>query len=165
MLFSTTLLFIIIKSTQKKEIKLIQYVNNTSTDDLTLLEKMYVDMDNDSQNESIELFTSAKRDKDGEMGWDDGQRWLLIVNSKGKSFPLFDGYVQSGQLEFFVSTFNKSQKSPPKDIDLEKHIFLIETGNTLQLSGYSWDKHNLCYKKEILFDPPHQWDVKSSYKY
>lgn len=99
------------------------------------------------------------------MEWDDGQQWLLLVNNEGKSFPLFDGYVQSGQLEFLVSAFNKSQKSPPEDIDLEKHIFVMKTGNTIQLSGYSWDKQDLCFKKEILFDPPNQWNVISSYKY
>ena len=164
-LFSAIIVFTMIKLTQTNKIELIQFVNDISTDNLTVLEKMYVDVDNDGQDESIELFTSAKRDEDGKMGWDDGQQWLLLVNDEGKSFPFFDGYVQSGQLEFWVSTFNKSQKSSPEDIDLEKHIFVMKTGNAIQLSGYSWDKQNLCFKKEILFDPPNQWNVISSYKY
>lgn len=51
----------IIELTQKKEIELIQFVNDITTENLTVLEKMYVDVDNDGKDESIELFTSAKR--------------------------------------------------------------------------------------------------------
>lgn len=39
------------------------------TEDLTLLKRRYVDVDSDGKNESIELYTSAKRAPDSLMGW------------------------------------------------------------------------------------------------
>lgn len=165
-LFSAICLLVVIELTQRKQkIETIQYTETVTTGDLTLLERMYVDVDSDNKDESIELYTSAKRGKDGRMEWDDGQRWLLLVRAEGKRFLLFDGYVQLGQIEFWVVIFNKSQIIRPNNVDLEKHIFVMKTGNSIQLSKYYWDKQNLCFKKETVFDPPNQWDVKSSYKY
>lgn len=164
-ILSAIILFTIINQTQKKEFESIQYVSDINTENLTLLEKMCVDVDNDGQDESIELFTSAKRDDSGKMGWDDGQRWLLLVHDMEKKFLFFDDYVQNGQLEFWVCAINKFEKSPPLNTDLEKHIYVVQTGNGFQLSEYSWDKQNLCYQKEIIFNPTNQWEVLSSYKY
>lgn len=165
-LFLIVCLFVAIKLTQEKQkVVTIRFSETVSTEDLTLLERMYDDIDSDGKNESIELFTSAKKGPDGLIGWDDGQRWLLLVGDEGKKFPLFDDYVQLGQLQFWVGIFNKSQIVSPSDVDLERHIYVMISGNSIQLSDYYWDKQSLGFKKEIVFDPPNQWDVKSSYKY
>ena len=161
----TVTLFTIINQTQKKDFETIQFASDIHTENLTLLDTMDVDADNDGQDERIELFTSAKREESGKMGWDDGQRWLLLVNDEEKKFPLFDDYVQNGQLEFWVSVINKFEKSPPLDTDLEKHIYVLHTGNGFQLYGYLWNKQDLCYQQEMIFNPDNQWGVLSSNKY
>jgi|GEM_PF-4666683 len=159
-------LFVAIGLTQKNQrVETIRTVETVTTEGLTLLERMHNDVDSDGKNESIELYTSAKRGPDGLMEWDDGQRWLLLVRDEGKRFPLFDGYVQLGQLEFWVGIFNKSKIISPDSEDLERHIYVMRTGDDIQLSDYYWDKQSLCFKKEIVFDPPNQWGSISSMKY
>lgn len=150
---------------KKPTIEIIKAVETVETAGLTLLERMYADLDNDTKDESIELYTSARRGKDGLMEWDDGQRWLLLVRDEGKGFPLFDDYVQSGQIEFWVVNFNKSRITGPNDVDLEKHIYVMNTGNMMKLSDYYWDQNNLHFKEEVVFYPPNQWGIRSSYKY
>ena len=73
---------------KKPTIEIIKAVETVETAGLTLLERMYIDLDNDTKDESIELYTSARRGKDGLMEWDDGQLWLLLVTDGGKGFPI-----------------------------------------------------------------------------
>lgn len=165
-LCSIVFLLLVMELTQEKQkIEAIQFAESITTGDLTLLERMHVDVDSDDRDESIELYTSAQRGPDGIMMWDDGQRWLLLVRDERKISPLFDGYVQLGQLEFWVGFSNKYHAPAPKSKDLEKHIYVMRTGHGIQLADYYWDKRNLCFNKEIVFDPPDQWNLRSSYKY
>ena len=135
------------------------------TADLTLLERMYFDVLNDGRDESIELYTSAERCPDSLMGWDTGQRWLLLVRNEDKVFPLFDDWVQYGQIEFSVVAFNNFQVAGPEGADLETHIYVMQNGQSISLFDCYWDKKNQYFKKRIAFNPPHQWYGKSSSKY
>ncbi|GFN22693.1 hypothetical protein TAMC210_10090 [Thermanaeromonas sp. C210] len=110
------------------------------------------------------MYTSAQRNPDGLMGWDDGQRWLLLVRKGGKIFPLFNDYVQHGQIEFWIGIFNKSRIISPDTTDLERHIYVMHT-HYIQLADYYWDQKNGCFKKKIIFDPPNLWDARSSFRY
>lgn len=105
---------------QKQKVETIQAVaeGTITTENLTLLERMYEDVDSDGKDESIELYTSAQRGPDGFMEWDDGQRWLLLVRKEGEIFPLFNDYVQLGQIEFWIGIFNKSRIISPDTVDL-----------------------------------------------
>lgn len=76
---------------KKQEAAVVPTAGSCDTADLTLLERMYFDVLNDGRDESIELYTSAKRCPDGLMGWDTGQRWLLLVRNEEKSGP--DGKI------------------------------------------------------------------------
>lgn len=142
----------------------VHFAEDVKTENLTLLERMYDDADLDGKDESIELYTSAQRGKDGFMEWDDGQRWLLLVSDEGNKFPLFSDYLQLGQLEFWVGIFNKSGITS-SNVELERHIYVMRTGNGIQLSDYYWDKQKQGFKKEVVFAPPAQWAVKASNKY
>ena len=144
---------------------MIRSTDTLETEDLTLLERMYFDVFNDGKDESIELYTSAERGPDGLMWWDTGHRWLLLVRNKDKIFPLFDDWVQHGQIEFCVVAFNKSRIVSPEDADLETHIYVMKNGQSISLFDYYWDKQNHYFKKEIIFNPPYQWYGKSSSKY
>ncbi|MTI80793.1 MAG: hypothetical protein FH758_07910 [Firmicutes bacterium] len=149
---------------KEETVKTIQRVESVTTRDLTLLERKYEDVDSDNKKESIELYNSAQWQPDGSMGWDTGHNWLLIVRKDETVYPLFDDWVQHGELNFWIVAFNKSQVEGPESTDLERHIYVMETRG-IKLFDYHWDKQSLCYKKEIVFNPPNQWYGRSSSKY
>lgn len=153
-LFSVACLLVVIELTLKKQkVETIQAAAEgiITTKNLTLLERVYEDVDSDGKDESVELYTSAQRGPDGLMGWDDGQRWLLLVRKEGKIFPLFNDYVQRGQIEFWIGFFNKSRITSTDAGDLERHIYVMHTSN-IQLADYYWDQKNRCFNKKIVFD-------------
>lgn len=69
---------------------------------LTLLESFNYDYDFDGTEETINLYTSAQKNSDGEMMWDDGQIFKLIINDDDKIFILIDEYVQLGRINYYV---------------------------------------------------------------
>ncbi|MGE5404503.1 MAG: hypothetical protein ACM3PP_06145 [Candidatus Saccharibacteria bacterium] len=75
-------------------------LTNDPSQSYTMLRKVQVDADQDGAEESIELFTSAQRDSKGEMMWDDGQKWLLLLRDENKGYVLFDDRIQLGQMQF-----------------------------------------------------------------
>ena len=113
------------------------------TSDLTLLDSVKVDIDNDNKEEIIELYTTAQRDKNGEMMWDDGQKWFLLVHDEDKEYILFDEYVQIGTLEFWVFTSKN-----------DYHILTLQTGSAvLKLSDYTYDIERESFVKKDIFNP------------
>jgi len=86
------------------ELQGIKAQDPVSTDDLTLLDEYIIDFNQDGFEERISMYVSAGRDESGEIMWDDGQRWLLVVHGDGKDFVLFDDYVQLGTIHFNVLT-------------------------------------------------------------
>lgn len=114
-----------------------------SIENLTLLDSTTVDINGDGKEETIELYTTAQRDSKGEIMWDDGQKWFLIVKDKDKEYVLFDEYVQLGTLEFWVY-----------DSRGESHIVTLQTGSAvLKLSDYVYDWEKDCYVKKDIFNP------------
>lgn len=69
---------------------------------LTLLESFNYDYDLDGTEEAINLYTSAQKNSDGEIMWDDGQIFKLIIHDDDKIFILFDEYVQLGKINYYV---------------------------------------------------------------
>lgn len=166
-LFSVACLLAVIElALRKQKVETIQAVaeGTITTENLTLLERMYEDVDSDGKDESVELYTSAQRGPDGFMEWDDGQRWLLLVRKEGEIFPLFNDYVQLGQIEFWIGIFNKSRIISPDTGDLERHIYVMHT-RYIQLADYYWDQKKRCFNKKIVFEPPNWWDARSSFRY
>lgn len=151
---------------KETNVESIQSTENFALQGLTLLERKYADADSDGNDESIELYTSAEIAPDGQMGWDTGHQWVLLVRKGEEIFPLFDDWVQHGELEFWVVNFNKNKISGPESMDLEKHIYVMNsTSVSIKLFDYYWDERSLSFKKEVAFDPPDQWDVTRSNKY
>ena len=61
------------------------------------------DLDGDGSPEYLELLVRADRSPDdGEIIWDDGQPWLLLVTDGLDYYPMFDQYVQLGVVYFDV---------------------------------------------------------------
>jgi len=154
------------KNISNKNIESIQSMENFSTDGLTLLERMNDDTDSDGDKESIELYTSAQIARDGQMGWDTGHQWVLLVRKGEEVFPLFDDYVQHGGLQFWIASFNQDKIEGPESTDLQRKIYVtITTGVDFKLVDYYWDEQNHCYQKEVAFDPSDQWSMRHSNKY
>ncbi len=136
------------------------------TDELTLLERIYDDLDQDGDDESIELYTSAQIAPDGMMEWDTGHRWVLLVRSGNQTYPLFDNWVQYGELQFWISSFNNNKIESPQSKDLDRQIYVAVTTDVgFQLLNYYWDTKSLSYKKETVLNPPNQWINRHSNKY
>ncbi|MFA5531781.1 MAG: hypothetical protein WDA11_14090 [Thiohalomonadaceae bacterium] len=136
------------------------------TDRLTLLERMYDDTDQDGEKESIELYTSAEIAPDGEMGWDTGHRWVLIVRKGDQIFPLFDNWVQHGEVQFWIAYFNNNNVEGSESTDLNSQIFVAVTESVaFKILSYNWEIKSMCYIEEIVLNPPDQWAIRHSNKY
>lgn len=150
----------------EKNMESVQAAENFSTDGLTLLERMNDDIDSDGDKESIEVYTSAQIARDGQMGWDTGHQWVLLVRKGEEVFSLFDDYVQHGELQFWIASFNQDKIESPESTDLQRKIYVaITTGVNFKLVDYYWDEQNHCYQKEVVFAPPDQWSMRHSNKY
>ncbi|KOP71011.1 hypothetical protein AMS60_23435 [Bacillus sp. FJAT-21945] len=124
----------------------------------SLYKEITLDIDMDGEDELIELYVNAEKMENGVFAWDDGQTWLLVVNDGEKTYPLYDGFVQLGSIDFSTATFDgkpgiviiemwHSDKSVHKLIyDHEAKGFIKET----------------LYKKENLFQ---QYNQPASYAF
>lgn len=50
----------------------------------------------------VMLYTSAEKDTDGEFIWDDGNQWVLEVNTGNEYYTLINKYVQLGRVDVMV---------------------------------------------------------------
>ncbi len=71
-----------------------------SLQDYTLLNEKKVDIDDDERMEEIEVYCKAPLGEDGKLVMDDGSEWKLIVRKDGQLYPVFDGFIQLGKLEY-----------------------------------------------------------------
>lgn len=132
----------------EKNMEPVQATENFSTDGLTLLERMNDDTDSDGDKESIEVYTSAQIARDGQMGWDTGHQWVLLVRKGEEVFPLFNDYVQHGGLQFWLASFNQDKIEGPESTDLQRKIYhaIIITGYVQNsTSNYTYVLKNPWY--------------------
>ena len=111
---------------------------------MTKLSEYACDIDSDSKEESIELYTAAQRNAKGEMIWDDGQKWLLVVVDENNFYPLYSDYLQLGQLYFSVDTSGEK--------NLPTIRMIMTTGAGLKLTEYSFDKEKAEFKMTTPYD-------------
>ena len=89
-----------------------------------------------------------------------------LVRNGEAVFPLFDDWVQYGEVQFWVVGINKNRIQGPESTELVRKIYVtVTTGVGMRLLGYYWDKQNLCYEKEVIFNPEDQWVMRHSNKY
>lgn len=112
-------------------------------DTYTVMQDFSTNFDADDNDERITLYTSALRTA-GEMGWDDGQRWLLTVQDEEGIYVLFDDYVQMEHLEVFVYS------------SIEDGLFRItvmkEGHSTLKMTDYTYHSDKKVFVEEVLYD-------------
>lgn len=115
---------------------------------------------------AVELYTSAQVAADGQMGWDTGDQWTLLVQQENASFVLYDEYVQYGEVQFWVSDLNPNEVLSPEPEDLEQHIYvMVTTGGGFTMYDYIWDAENTCFWKSVSLQPDYQWNTRHSNKY
>jgi len=76
----------------------------TEYEDYTLLDSYSFDIDENGVEETIALYTAAQRDSGGDIMWDDGQIWVLVVQGEDKNYELYNNYVQIGAIDFYIFT-------------------------------------------------------------
>ncbi|MHB1393937.1 MAG: hypothetical protein ACYCYE_12860 [Clostridia bacterium] len=133
------------KLESKVEAKLIGPVASdlVNTAGMTKLREFSGDLDLDNIEEKIELYTAAERNEKGELLWDDGQNWVLVVRDGDKSYPLFSQYVQLGVVYFTVSNSGEGQ--------MPNITVLVPTGASFSMMGYVFDKEKDGFKEESLY--------------
>lgn len=109
---------------------------------LTLLDQYIYDFNLDGFDEKISMYTAAQKDEKGNIMWDDGQRWLFVVEGKDQDYVLFDDYVQIGTINYHIYTEND-----------EFNILTSHVGTAnLTLSNYKYNNKDQIFIKSISFD-------------
>ncbi len=120
----------------------ISPVAKIDVEDLTILDEYEVDFDNDNTMEKVNMYTTAGRAENGEIMWDDGQRWLIVVHGEDKDYVLFDDYVQLGQITTYIYT-----------IDQNFFIDTLSSGTAnLTLKSYLYSQKDDTFIETIPFD-------------
>jgi len=116
--------------------------NKLAIEDYTILDSYDYDIDGDGEEETIALYTTAQRDSNGEIMWDDGQVWLLAVHDSDKDYELYNNYLQLGSLQFYVFTSADSF-----------HITTVEnTTAGLKLVDYIFNKEDNSFTPKIHYN-------------
>lgn len=112
------------------------------TEHLTLLDSYIIDIDEDGEEENITMYTRAEKDKNGNIMWDDGQDWMVLVEGKDKDYILFNDYVQLGTIQLFIYT-----------IDNDFYIATIQTGTAnLKMTEYKFNRESKEFEATVNFN-------------
>lgn len=131
-----------------------------SVEGYTLLETLYEDVDSDGEEERIEMYTSAVLAPDGLMRWDTGHYWMLLVRKGETVFPIINGWLQHGDMQFWVVATNKEDIKSPETTDLQRDIYVALFETNFRLFICKWNENKMAFEKEIALDPSGQQYVR-----
>lgn len=118
--------------------------NPTSERSWTKLSSFDFDYDLDGTEETLTLYTTAERDDKGNLMWDDGQEWLLLLKDGTSYYSLFKQYVQLGSVFFTVT--QGTQDSVPR-------IDVIETtAASFRITDIAYDAAKNAYASKQVYD-------------
>lgn len=84
----------------------------------------------EGQTAQIKLYTSAGKDTDGTLVYDDGNQWILEVEHGGEYYTLVNKYVQLGKVNYIAG----------EDENGEEFITaIISTGAGLSVERYTYN--------------------------
>ncbi|MBN2558863.1 MAG: hypothetical protein JXB33_08935 [Clostridia bacterium] len=118
----------------------------------TLIDYYGHDLDGDGTDEITALYTSAERDASGEMMWDDGQDFILMITDGSDYYTLFKEFVQIGMVYF--SIHGATDEAPAgvltfvstgAGLRLEKSTYNVEDGGYVIESVYDAGSLNVMY--------------------
>ncbi len=111
---------------------IIEPTDKVDVGNLTVLDEFEFDFDNDDEAEKIALLTAAQKDSNGEVMWDDGQDWMLVVQDTDKDYVLVNEYVQLGRIDFNVFTADEDfyiSTLSPRTASLTLNLYKYDKGN------------------------------------
>lgn len=84
----------------------------------------------EGQNAQVKLYTSATKDSDGTLVYDDGNQWVLEVENNGEYYTLVNKYVQLGKVNYIAG----------EDENGEEFITaFISTGAGISVERYTYN--------------------------
>lgn len=120
----------------------IPSVAKLSVEGLTILDEYEYDFKGNGEMAKIVTYTNAEKDENGEIMWDDGQRWLIVVHNGDVDYVLFDDYVQLGQINSYIYT-----------IEDDFYIATLSSGTAnLTLKSYLYDRTKDMFIETIPFN-------------
>lgn len=120
--------------------------SKVDVESLTLLDSLIIDFDKDGNEETVELYADVEK-YNGELAWDDGQNWLLVVRDENKDYVLFDDYVQLGTISFYAYF---------QEIDQKENFVIttIQSGTAnLKLTEYRYNADEDNFIVTVKFEP------------
>ncbi len=112
------------------------------TEDYSVLDSYKFDLNEDGKEETIALYTTAQKDSNGKIMWDDGQIWVLAVHGDNNDYELYNNYVQLGSIQFYIFT-----------ADDTFHVTTVEnTTAGLKLIDYVYNNAEDSFIPEIHYD-------------
>lgn len=126
---------------EEEIIEEIKSADTISLDGLTTLDEYIIDFNEDGHDEKISMYVAAERGPDGEIMWDDGQRWVLVIHGENKDYVLYDDYVQLGTINFSVLT---------NDDDFYITTTSIRTAS-FTVNQYKYNMENDSFEKALPF--------------
>lgn len=120
--------------------------NSSKISEYNLLEEYTIDIDKDSNNETVELYAQVEKGEDGDYAWDDGQRWLLLVRDEEQVYTLFDDYVQLGRIEVHP------YESYNEDSTGFHLITILNTTAGIIIKDYNFGSKSDYFKEELIFE-------------
>ena len=127
---------------EEEELDIISSSQAIDMEGLTLLNSYSIDIYGDEGEEKVEMYVDAEKDAEGNIMWDDGQNWKLIVEGDNYSFVLFEDYLQLSSMDFFVYKINE-----------DLYISTVTSGTAnLTMTEYKYDPDNETFEKTIKSD-------------
>ena len=103
-----------------EDVKIINKAKeDKNLDNFELLGQQTVEIDGIEKETSISLYTSAMRDKKGELMWDDTQEWVLRAETAFGNYILYDERTNG---RAYIKVFN-SYNDDGDEIIINLHIY------------------------------------------
>jgi len=111
--------------------------------DMILYSSSEIDLTEGGKSATVELFVKAEQ-ADGEILWDDGQYWYLIVRDGDSVFKLLDDvYLQLGRVNYWAY-WSYDEKAP--------HLLvMVQEGAGIREYVYTYDKDSDVFYRDDVF--------------
>lgn len=92
---------------ENEKVNLIEKSNEEiNYDDFELLGQYAVKIEGIDEDAEVNLYTSAERDKKGELMWDDSQEWVLDVETAFGTYVLYDERINGQAYMKVIKSYN-----------------------------------------------------------
>lgn len=110
------------------------------------LGKYEYDIDGDGNLDAVTLYTSAQRDKRGDLMWDDSQVWILQAELNGRPHTLFSGRFNGRVYMNVADYYNQGDE----EIVI---TLIIDTNASHEIREYRYDENldGALFKEKTVF--------------